>query len=76
MHGSDGCIDHLHSRVVTGGPRIHDPVPDVSLQTVVAIDPSGTSDPSDKSDIKMKPKNDEIGIIASLGKDQSRFYLP
>jgi hypothetical protein len=59
-----------------GGQRIDDPVPDVSLQTVVAIDPSGTNESSVKSEIKMKPKNDEIGIIASLGKDQSRFYLP
>jgi hypothetical protein len=44
------------------------PVPDVSLQPVVAVDPSGTSEPSDKSDIKMMPKNDEIGTIASLAR--------
>jgi phage terminase large subunit-like protein len=45
------------------------------IQTVVAIDPSGASEPGDKSDIEMKPKNDEIGIVvASLGKDQ-KVYL-
>jgi len=31
MHAHDGCIDHLHRRVMTGGQRIHDPIPDASL---------------------------------------------
>ena len=31
MHADDGCIDHLHRRVMTGGQRIHDPIPDASL---------------------------------------------
>ncbi|MDA9504266.1 hypothetical protein XI09_05780 [Bradyrhizobium sp. CCBAU 11386] len=28
VYTHDGGIDHLHRRVVTGGQRIHDPVPD------------------------------------------------
>ncbi len=44
-------------------------------RTVIAIDPSGAGEQGDKSDIEMKPRNDEIGIIvASLGNDQ-RAYL-
>ena len=31
MHARGGCIDHLHRRVMTGGQRIHDPIPDASL---------------------------------------------
>ena len=31
MHADDGCIDHLHRHVMTGGQRIHDPIPDASL---------------------------------------------
>lgn len=31
MHAYDGGIDHLHRRVMTGGQRIHDPIPDASL---------------------------------------------
>jgi hypothetical protein len=27
VHAHDGGIDHLHRRVMTGGQRIHDPVP-------------------------------------------------
>src|SRR6476620_11817455 len=27
VHAHDRCIDHLHRRVMTGGQRIHDPVP-------------------------------------------------
>jgi hypothetical protein len=26
----DGGIDHLHRRIITGGQRIHDPVPDAT----------------------------------------------
>ncbi|UGY23739.1 phage terminase large subunit [Bradyrhizobium septentrionale] len=45
------------------------------VQTVVSIDPSGASEPGDKTDVEQKPKNDEIGIVvASLGKD-NRVYL-
>jgi phage terminase large subunit-like protein len=45
------------------------------VQTVVAIDPSGAGTEGDKTDVELKPLNDEIGIIvASLGKDQ-RVYL-
>ena len=45
------------------------------VQTVIAVDPSGASEAGDKSDLEMKPRNDEIGIIvASLGKDQ-KVYL-
>lgn len=45
------------------------------VQTVVAIDPSGASEQGDKTDVELKPRNDEIGIVvASLGKDQ-RVYL-
>ena len=45
------------------------------VQTVVAIDPSGAGEQGDKSDIDMKPLNDETGIVvASLGKDQ-KVYL-
>jgi hypothetical protein len=63
-----------YSRIsaVTLGPD--DPEPEY-VQTVVAIDPSGASEAGDKSDVEMKPKNDETGIVvASLGKDQ-RVYL-
>jgi hypothetical protein len=31
MHPGDGGFDHLYSRVMTGGKRIHDPVSDASL---------------------------------------------
>ena len=31
MHAHDRCIDHLHRRVMTGGQRIHGPIPDASL---------------------------------------------
>lgn len=45
------------------------------IATVVAIDPSGASSPGDKTDVEMKPQNDEIGIVvASLGVDQ-KVYL-
>jgi len=30
VHAHDGGVDHLHRRVVTGGQRIHDLVPDAS----------------------------------------------
>ena len=30
VHAHDGGIDHLHCRIMTGGQRIHDPVPDAS----------------------------------------------
>jgi hypothetical protein len=30
VHAHDGGIDHLHRRIMTGGQRIHDPVPDAS----------------------------------------------
>jgi hypothetical protein len=30
MHAHDGGIDHLHRRVMIGGQRIHDLVPDAS----------------------------------------------
>ena len=28
MHAHDGRVDHLHRRVMSGGQRLHDPVPD------------------------------------------------
>jgi hypothetical protein len=31
MHAHDGGIDHLHRRIVTGGQRFHDLVPDPGL---------------------------------------------
>jgi hypothetical protein len=31
MHTHDGGIDHLHHRVMAGGQRIHDAVPDACL---------------------------------------------
>jgi len=31
VHADDGGIDQLHRRVMTGGQRIHDLVPDASL---------------------------------------------
>src|ERR1700738_2562432 len=31
VHANNGGIDHLHRRVMTGGQRIHDPVPYASL---------------------------------------------
>jgi hypothetical protein len=31
VHAHDGGIDHLHCRIMTGGQRIHDLVPDASL---------------------------------------------
>ncbi len=31
VHTHDGGIDHLHRRVMAGGQRIHDAVPDASL---------------------------------------------
>ena len=30
MYAHDGCIDHLHRGVMTGGQRINDLVPDAS----------------------------------------------
>ena len=30
VHAHDRGIDHLHRRIMTGGQRIHDPVPDAS----------------------------------------------
>jgi hypothetical protein len=30
VHADDGGIDHLHSRIVSGGQNIHNPVPDAS----------------------------------------------
>jgi hypothetical protein len=30
VHAHDGGIDHLHRRIMTGGQRIHDSVPDAS----------------------------------------------
>lgn len=49
-------------------------LPELS-QTIVAIDPSGTMEKSRDTDVDIKPKNDETGIIvASLGVD-GRVYL-
>jgi hypothetical protein len=31
VHAHDGGIDHLHRRVMAGGQRIHDAVPDACL---------------------------------------------
>lgn len=31
VHAHNGSIDHLHRRVMTGGQRIHDPVPNAGL---------------------------------------------
>src|SRR5258708_29930652 len=31
VHTHDGCIDHLHRAIVSGGKRFHDLVPDASL---------------------------------------------
>jgi predicted secreted protein len=31
VHAHDGCIDHLHHAIMSGGQRFHDLVPDASL---------------------------------------------
>jgi hypothetical protein len=40
VHANNGSIDHLHRRVMTGGQRIHDPVPKAGLpplnETIIA----------------------------------------
>jgi len=30
VYAHDGCIDHLHRRIMTGSQRIHDLIPDAS----------------------------------------------
>src|SRR5712671_3709719 len=42
VHAHDGGIDHLHRRIMTGGQRVHDLVPDASpLPTNESIVTSG-----------------------------------
>jgi hypothetical protein len=55
VHPHDGSIDHLHCRVMTGGQRIHDPVPYASLApTNEAIVASGAGTMSQHCEKAMK----------------------
>jgi hypothetical protein len=80
MHAHDGCIDHLHRRVMTGGQRIHDPIPDASLpptnEAVVAVERTGPRVFQPKAKIQFFPGRKKSGrSSASCLSEKSAFGL-
>jgi hypothetical protein len=66
VHADDRRIDHLHRRIMSGGQRIHDPVPDTSPppanEAVVAGRVGGHTAPANHAKVHQIAKSTEYRL--------------